>query len=220
MQYLAPFFYFFSNVAVLAPNTYTPSPPKTAVGYEFGQTFSYYQLVFLAIMVSMGITRCLMTIEKEDTPERRVRPKRHMTFCLVFGIGCAVVQLAMLFWFEPPSQIRYTISTLLEFLQVLVFTWFGMEYCMTCSVEYNWLIIPTIITCSLTYYGFKRIGRVEYYSLYLIWNMCIFSGLLELWLMWRNGVVNSFIYDISMDNIRNSDEDDDERRINCSKFDF
>ena len=105
MKFLFPCFSIFSFLTFLMPNTY--SNQQAAFEHvEFQLDFSWPQCVCIGLMYVIGVIRCGMTVNKEDTIERRYNARRHMTFTIVFGLINSIAELAMLFYYPPASQVR------------------------------------------------------------------------------------------------------------------
>ncbi|CAO4366504.1 unnamed protein product [Caenorhabditis nigoni] len=126
------------------------------------------------------------------TAERIPRIRRGMTITIMFGVLYCVVEIGNSFSLKPEAENRYIITFMYRLILSLLISLFGFEAFATTFVHYNWLTILAGIFCTGTVLILQEIGDGGYSHCYIVWTMCIYVGLLELWIIWKtdDGLVN------------------------------
>ncbi|PIC42344.1 hypothetical protein B9Z55_009454 [Caenorhabditis nigoni] len=108
-----------------------------------------------------------------------------MTIFIMFGILYCVVEIVISVTLKPESASRHIISYLFRLILSFLISYFGIEAFLTTAIRYNWLTVPAGIFATVTVYILLKIGNIGYDRCYILWSICIYWGLLELYILWK-----------------------------------
>ncbi|KAF1760627.1 hypothetical protein GCK72_008876 [Caenorhabditis remanei] len=159
--------------------------------------YSWPQIVSFLTLVAVGIPRCVQSINTENGPGRLPTIKKRMVCVLIFGICQSIFGMVSMFVFKPESETRFLLVSISQFVTMVLVGLFAFEYLFTCILHYDYLAIPAAISAVVLAVVLKNYAERCYYGLYIAWSIQLFSGVLELYLVLNNRIMDGMFHEES-----------------------